>query len=139
LGLVFSGAFWLAILGALAYWLFAPHNRAKVILQTSPQPPRQFKGIVLFKGAPVSEGIVHLVFEDPRKNRYLASTILSITQDGKFGTLESELVFKDSNEEGQPLRVTAAFSGRHREKKDAAPIPLKGTATRYLHYPAAAG
>jgi hypothetical protein len=139
--LIISSLFWLLIFGAVAYWLFAPHNRAQVFLQSSGQPPRQLTGIVLFKGAPVSNGTVYLFFEDPRKDLYLASAIFSVTEHGEFVTSANESsVFKDSNEEPQPLRVTATFTGQKQEqKKDKVPIPVTGKATLYLNYPAAAG
>src|SRR6266566_3777699 len=89
-GVIFGMIFWLAILGGVAYWLFAPHNRAQVFLQTSAQPPRQLTGIVLFKGTPVTKGTVYLFFEDPRKDLYLASAILPVTEGGKFVTVANE-------------------------------------------------
>jgi hypothetical protein len=144
-GIIGSVFIWVLILGAVTYWFF-PHNRAQVFLQTSAQTPRQLSGIVLFKGAPVSKGTVYLVVEDPKKERYLASTILPVIEGGKFVTSGNEsLVFGDSGKKPQPLRVTATFSGQQEgekkegEKKDKGPITVKGKATLYLNYPAPAG
>ena len=139
--IVIGSIFCLIILGAVAYGFVGPHNQAQVFLQTSARSPHQLSGTVLFKGAPVSEGTVHLVLENPKKDRYLASAILPVSQGGKFATSGNEsLVFGDSNKKPQPLRVTATFSGQQRgEKKDKAPTRVQGKATLYLNYPAPAG
>jgi hypothetical protein len=138
-GVIGGGFIWLIILGVVAYWVF-PHNRAQVFLEASRERPGRLNGIVLFKGAPVSNGTVYLVLEDPKKQRYLSSTILPVIEDGKFVTSGNEsLVFWDSNKKPRPLRITATFSGQQQgEKKDKAPIAVKGKATLYLNYPAPA-
>jgi len=135
------GSILLVILGAVAYGFVGPHNQAQVFLQTSARSPHQLSGTVLFKEAPVSEGTVQLVLEDPKKDRYLASAILPVSKVGKFATSGNELlVLGDSNKKPQPLRVTATFSGQQRgEKKDKAPTRVQGKATLYLNYPAPAG
>ena len=135
--IVIGSIFLLIILGAFAYGFVGPHNQAQVFLETSARSPNQLSGTVLFKGAPVSEGTVHLVLEDPKKDRYLASAILPVREGGKFATSGNEsLVFAGSNKKPQPLRVTATFSGQERgEKKDKAPTRLQGNATLYLNYP----
>jgi hypothetical protein len=93
-GIIYGVFIWLIMPVVAAYWFF-PHNRAQVFLQTSLQPPREFSGIVLFKGAPVNKGTVYLVLEDPKKDRYLSSTILPVMEGGKFDTSGSESsVFK---------------------------------------------
>ena len=134
------GSILLIILSAVAYGFVGPHNQAQVFLQTSARSPHQLRGTVLFKGAPVSKGTVHLILEDPKKDRYLASVILPVRDGGKFATSGNEsLVFGDSNKKPQPLRVTATFSGQQRgEKKDKAPTRVQGKATLYLNYPAPA-
>ena len=137
--IVIGSIFCLIILGAVAYGFVGPHNQAQVFLQTSARPPHQLSGTVLFKGAPVSEGTVHLVLENPKKDRYLASAILPVSQGGKFATSGNESsVLGDSNKKPPPLRVTATFSGQQRGEKKA-PTRVQGKATLYLNYPAPAG
>src|SRR4029077_2240784 len=57
-GVIFGIVFSLAILAGVAYWFFAPHNRAQVFLPTSPQFAGQLGGMVLFREAPVSKGYI---------------------------------------------------------------------------------
>ena len=57
-GVIFGIIFCLASLGGVAYWFFAPHNRAQVFLQASPQFASQLSAMVLFKGTPVSKGYI---------------------------------------------------------------------------------
>jgi len=138
--IVIGSIFWLIILGAVTYGYFAPHNRAQVLLQTSAQSPFELSGIVLFKGTAVSKGTVYLVFENPKKDRYLGSTILPVSETGEFATSGNEsLVLGGSNKKPEPLRVTATFSGQQPGKKPEASTTVQGETTLYLNYPPPAG
>ncbi|PYI92268.1 MAG: hypothetical protein DME97_11090 [Verrucomicrobia bacterium] len=144
--------FWLVVFGLIAYyWFFKPKDQAQVFLEASSQQPFQVSGVVSFKGAPVGNGIVHVVFDDPEKNLYLGGAILSLAEGGKFATgttppdpagsppntpapLRTPVPAESVSSSPPPIRVTATFSGQLNEK-DKAPTALSGTATLYLNYP----
>ena len=130
------------------YSKFAPGNQALIFLEASPTQPLQISGAVMFKGAPLSKGTISLVFDDPKKNQYLAGTILSIDEGGKFTVSGPELEAVTASEEGpnvtsktaesrKPLRVAAEFSGQTQEeekgKTPTTPTAVTGNATLYLN------
>ena len=140
--MIFWGIFLAFIFG---YRFFASDNQALVFLDASATQPLQVNGVVMFEGAPVTKGTVSLVFNDPKKNQYLAGKILPIGEDGRFETSGPELVALSGSEErpkatakpaksSKPLRVAVTFSGqRPGEKNDKAPKAVTGKATLYLN------
>lgn len=143
--------FWVLVFGFVGYGFFAARNPAQVFLEASSRQPIQVTGLVLFNGAPMSKGTVHVVFDDPKKNRYLGGAILTIAEDGKFATDQSTAPAESAASKPAPpqvtaastpapLRVTATFNGQQpAENKDKAATAVSGTATLYLNYPPPAG
>jgi hypothetical protein len=87
---------------------------------------------VLFEGHPVTAGTVHVVVDDAKRSRYLASMAVSVAEDGAFRAGDIEL---PTNASASPdaLRVTARFVGVTKDK-DGKDRPLAGTSTVYLNY-----
>jgi hypothetical protein len=147
-----GGLVWLVILGFIGgYWLLKPGEQAQIFLQATSEPALRVDGLVLSNGVPVNSGTVRVVFEDPKKNRYLGGAILSIGEGGKFtaGNMAPDSLATPANttvpartpgpaetttSSPAPLRITATYTGQ--QQKDKA---MGGTASLYLNYPPPVG
>jgi hypothetical protein len=136
-GIIAGVIFWIIFVAAIAYWFAPRHNRAEVFLEASFKQPIQISGVVLFKGGPISNGTVYVVFDDPRTNRYLGSAILPIGQNGAFTISEDSLAVSPTVPVASqaPLRVVATFSGQQPTDKKV----VAGKAILYLNYPPPVG
>ncbi|HEY6206433.1 MAG TPA: hypothetical protein VIW21_09740 [Chthoniobacterales bacterium] len=135
-----GGIIWMIILVGIGVWWFTPHNRAQVFVEVSRQPAR-ISGVVLFKGAAVNNGAVHITFGDPKTDLYLGGTTLPVAEGGTFTTLDNSGVVADFGRQSQePLRIAASFSGQQPPKKEgAAPTSITANTTLYLNYPPPVG
>ncbi len=150
-----GGLVWLVILGGLAWYWFKPGEQAKIFLQAASEPALRVDGLVLSGGEPASGGTVRVVFEDPKKNRYLGGAILSLGEGGKF-TAGNGALADSANATAStptpvrapvpeetaastppPLRIIATYSGQQTKGNKATAID--GTATLYLNYPPPVG
>jgi len=127
---------WVVIILAIVYWWFGAGDQAQVFLETPSGPQVQATGLVQINGAPADNGLVYVLFEDPKKNRHLSGEILQVGADGTFATKVGQAA--ENRGTPAPLRVTATFSGQ-KNQKDKSPKAINGKAIVYLNYPPPVG
>jgi len=117
------------VLGVLLYFFWPFGRSADVLLDVSPAQPFTVKGSVLFKGAPVHTGRVHLLVSDARDQRYLGSLAVPV-ENGTFTGSGSGLLPEGVGLD-RPLRVSARFLGRGGDKEQK---NVSGDAAVYLNF-----
>jgi hypothetical protein len=119
--------FWLAIIAG-AVWAYLPKS-ADIVLNVSARDSLAVEGAVIFQGARVNNGMVHLTIENAKNKRYLASAALSVSQEGSFSTAGRTVLAPA--ELGGPLRITARFTGKQEAKSSES---LAGSSTVYVNF-----
>lgn len=104
-----GAAVWVVVAAVVGYvWFFS--GRADVVLNVSGTDPLVVEGRVTSGGAPAPSGIAHVLVEDPRGERLLASATGDVDAKGAF-----KVEFKSTQLTGlrtDGLRVTSQYKGR---------------------------
>lgn len=126
-GTIAAGIFWVVIL-AIAAVVYFRSDTADVLLEVSTGAPFTVKGSVMFDGAKVTNGQVHLVINSAKDNRYLGSLVIPV--DGKDGTFRAAGPGLLPDEvRDKPLRVSARFLGQSNKGKS-----VPGESVVYINF-----
>ena len=130
--------FWLVVVIAAAGWFFY-EVEADVLMDVSTQP-ELVSGTVTFGGAPVRNGVVHVVVYDAGSRRYLAGMSLALNEAGKFSSQNSPAFGVEENSRPRnggkvrPLRVSANVYGTVPDEKTPTKArAVSGESTLYLN------
>lgn len=114
-GTIAAGVFWVVVL-AFVVFVYFRSDTADVLLEVATGPPITVKGSVMFDGAKVTNGQVHLVINNAKDNRYLGSLVIPVdAKDGTFRASGPSLLPDDVRD--KPLRVSARFLGQSNKGK----------------------
>ena len=128
---VLGVGFWIVVIGIFLLARFW-NKSADIVLEVAPADPLVVNGVVLYDGATVNAGYVQLTLDEPKTKRFLSSTILPVTNQGRFAT-SGQLRF-NSTATNKQLRITAAFEGQMPSKDGKTLSHVSGEAVVYTNY-----
>jgi hypothetical protein len=119
------------------FFTFFRPDPVDLLLTASTDDGISARGSVMYNGAPVPNGQMHLSIEAARSQRYIVSTMVPVSPQGTFDASREVLKVPDDMR-NEPVRIRATFVGRVPTGKDKAGVEqyktLGTTSTLYVGF-----